>query len=96
MTKKDIQGDLKDNIRSGAGELTNNILLYLSKNVKYIVIIVASIFFGIVISWKADKGACLINCKYEDNKQDNSHIYYFREQDVKDIVDIIKTNNPQK
>ena len=78
----------KEEVKNGFSELINNLFIFLSKNVKYIVLAIICVFFGIVISWKADKGACLINCNF----QDNSHNYYFREKDVK-IEDILKSES---
>ena len=58
----------------------------LNKNMSKIVFGIICIFFGIVISWKAERGACLINCNFTDNSKN----YYFREKDNINTENIIK------
>lgn len=68
--------------------LVDSIVAIITQNMSKIIFALVCIFFGIVISWKAERGACIINCNFTDNTKR----YYFRERDVhqQDIIDIIK------
>jgi hypothetical protein len=68
--------------------LIDSILSILTKNMSKIIFAIICIFLGIIISWKAERGACLINCNFTDNSKQ----YFFREKDInqKDIIDMIK------
>ena len=81
MKKKESKESYKESFKNGLSDLINAIFILLSKNAKYIVLGGLAILFGIIISWKAQRGACLINCNFTDNSKN----YYFREKDKKDI-----------
>ena len=68
--------------------LIDSIVSILTKNMTKIAFALMCIFFGIIISWKAERGACLINCNFTDN----SKHYFFREKDInqEDIIDMLK------
>lgn len=68
--------------------LVDSMVVFMTQNMSKIILAIVCIFFGIVISWKAERGACIINCNFTDNTKR----YYFRERDVhqQDIIDIIK------
>ena len=66
--------------------LIDTLIHILNKNMSKIVFAIICILFGVVISWKAQRGACLINCNFTDNSKN----YYFREKDNINTEHIIK------
>ena len=71
--------------------ITDTLIHLLNKNMSKIIFAIICILFGVVVSWKAERGACLINCNFTDNSKN----YYFREKDNSNtdklIKEIIKT-----
>lgn len=66
--------------------LLDSIIQLINKNMSKIVFAIICILFGVVISWKAERGACLINCSFTDNSKN----YYFREKDTPAVDVLIK------
>ena len=66
--------------------IVDTLIHLLNKNMSKIVFAIICILFGIVISWKSERGACLINCNFTDNSKN----YYFREKDNINTENIIK------
>jgi len=66
--------------------IIDTLIHLLNKNMSKIIFAIICILLGIVISWKAERGACLINCNFTDNSKN----YYFREKDNSNTDNLIK------
>lgn len=56
----------------------------ISRNLLQIITAILFVLLGVVISWKAERGACLINCTFEDHRRN----YYL--ENPKHIEELIK------
>lgn len=59
--------------------ITQALSKYVASHIQYFIFGALALMVGIVISWKAQLGACILNCNTTTTTTDNSRHYYIRE-----------------